>query len=117
MKLFFVIPVLNEAGTVEALADGILQYGAPHDIRIMFVDDGSTDGTTAKVDALAELHPQVSVLHFRRNFGKSQALAAAFSKAEGDVIFTMDGDLQDDPAEIPRFLEKLDEGFDVVCGW
>lgn len=117
MKLFIVIPVLNEAGTVDTLARGILQHTQGHEVRVLFVDDGSRDGTTEKVDALAAEFSEITVLHFRRNFGKSQALAAAFAKAEGDVVITMDGDLQDDPGEIPRLLAKLDEGYDVVCGW
>lgn len=117
MKVDFVIPVYNERGTLEALAAGILEHAAPHEARIVFIDDGSTDGSAEVLRALAERHPQVEVLRFRRNFGKSAALAAGFARVRGDVVFTMDADLQDDPAEIPRFLAKLEEGFDVVVGW
>jgi glycosyltransferase involved in cell wall biosynthesis len=83
----------------------------------VFVDDGSTDGTFA---ALTRLHARTAntrVVRLRRNFGKSTALAAGFAQAEGETIVTIDGDLQDDPAEIPRLLAKLEEGFDLVSGW
>jgi len=117
MKLFFVIPVFNEVESVRTLTEGILAHTQDHEVQIFFVNDGSTDGTGEVLDKLAAAHDGVRVLHFRRNFGKSQALAAAFSRAEGDVVITMDGDLQDDPAELPKLLAKLDEGYDVVCGW
>lgn len=113
----FVIPVYNERPTLETLAAGICEHAAPHDYRIIFVDDGSTDGSDAVLAALHEANPAIDVIRFRRNRGKSAALAAGFARARGDVIITMDADLQDDPAEIGSFLTKLDEGFDVVCGW
>lgn len=117
MKIDFIIPVYNEKGTLEALTKGILQHAAPHEARIVFVDDGSTDGSAEVLEVLAAHHREVEVVRFRRNFGKSAGLAAGFERVTGDVVFTMDADLQDDPAEIPRFLAKLDEGFDVVVGW
>ena len=83
----------------------------------VFVDDGSTDGTFA---ALTRLHAQTDntrVVRLRRNFGKAAALAAGFAQAQGETVVTIDGDLQDDPSEIPRLLAKLDEGFDLVTGW
>ena len=84
--------------------------------EIIFIDDGSTDGTFGE---LQRLHnpSTVSVIRFRKNFGKTPALVAGFSLCRGDVVFTMDGDLQDDPNEIPNFLAKLDEGYDLVSGW
>lgn len=117
MKLFFVIPVYNEVQTVAALARGILEHVPAHDTRILFVDDGSIDGTYEALEALGSELPQVETIRFRRNVGKSQALAAGFARAEGDAVITMDGDLQDDPSELPRMLEQLDNGYDVVCGW
>lgn len=117
MKLVFVIPVHNEEHTLAPLAEGILEHAAPQDCEIVFVDDGSTDASYAVMRHLHEKYPQVRVLKFRRNFGKALALAAAFAHSEGDLAITMDGDLQDDPAEIPKLLAKLDEGFDLVCGW
>jgi glycosyltransferase involved in cell wall biosynthesis len=85
----------------------------------VFVDDGSRDGSWAVVRGLAERDPRVKGIRFRRNFGKAAALTAGFRAARGSIVFTLDGDLQDDPAEIPRFLAKLEEGetFDVVSGW
>ena len=83
----------------------------------VFVDDGSTDGTFAALTRLHAAHDNVRVVRLRRNFGKAAALQAGFEEAQGDVVVTIDGDLQDDPAEIPRLLAKLDEGFDLVSGW
>ncbi len=83
----------------------------------VFVDDGSTDGSFAALTRLHSAHGNVRVVRLRRNFGKAAALAAGFAQAEGDVVVTIDADLQDDPAEIPRLLAKLDEGFDLVSGW
>src|SRR5213595_1619567 len=83
----------------------------------VFLDDGSTDGSFAALTRLHNLHDNVRVVRLRRNFGKAAALAAGFANAEGDVVVTIDADLQDDPAEIPRLLAKLDEGFDLVSGW
>jgi glycosyltransferase involved in cell wall biosynthesis len=117
MQVDFVIPVYNERDTLEALTTGILEHAAPHAVRIVFVDDGSTDGSTEVLRSLSQTHPEVEVIRFRRNFGKAAGLAAGFARTNGDVVFTMDADLQDDPAEIPHFLAKLEEGFDVVVGW
>jgi len=85
--------------------------------EVVFVDDGSTDGTFAALTRLHDANENVRVVRLRRNFGKSAALAAGFEQARGDVVVTIDADLQDDPAEIPRLLAKLDEGFDLVSGW
>ena len=114
MKVSFVIPVYNERGTLEELTEGILKHVEPHEPHILFIDDGSTDGSAGVLESLRERIPGVEVLRFRRNFGKSAALAAGFQRAEGDLVFTMDADLQDDPAEIPRFIQKAEEGFDIV---
>jgi glycosyltransferase involved in cell wall biosynthesis len=114
-----VVPVYNEERSVALLLDELRSTleGVGADWQAVFVDDGSTDGTFA---ALTQLHAgadNVRVVRLRRNFGKATALAAGFAQAQGDVIVTIDGDLQDDPAEIPRLLAKLDEGFDLVSGW
>ncbi len=114
-----VVPVHNEESSVALLYDEVDSALAPLgvDWETIFVDDGSTDGT---LSALTRLHAggdNVRVVRLRRNFGKAAALAAGFAQARGDVIVTIDGDLQDDPAEIPRLLAKLDEGFDLVSGW
>jgi glycosyltransferase involved in cell wall biosynthesis len=117
MFLSFVVPVYNERETLHALAEGIRANCAGHQWEILFIDDGSTDGSLAAIKELARAMPGVRYIAFRRNFGKSAALEAGFRAARGEIVFTMDADLQDDPAEIPRFLAKLEEGFDLVSGW
>ncbi len=114
-----VVPVHEEERTVALLFDELQAaldpLGQPWEA--VFVDDGSTDGSFAALTRLHNLHGNVRVVRLRRNFGKATALAAGFANAEGDVVVTIDADLQDDPAEIPRLLAKLDEGFDLVSGW
>lgn len=119
MKVCVVIPACNEEATLEPLAEGIAAELAAQDYRILFIDDGSTDGSYTAMCRLRDQNPRIDVLKFARNCGKTLALAAAFAEVdEGtDVVVTMDADLQDDPAELPRLLAKLDEGFDLVCGW
>jgi glycosyltransferase involved in cell wall biosynthesis len=114
-----VVPMLNESGSLEELYRQLdaVASSQGYDMQIVFIDDGSTDGTWKIVDRLAESDSRVLGIRFRRNFGKAAALSAGFDASLGQVIVTMDADLQDDPAEIPRLLEKLDEGFDVVSGW
>jgi dolichol-phosphate mannosyltransferase len=85
--------------------------------EVVFVDDGSTDGTFAALTRLHAAHDEVRVVRLRRNFGKAAALQAGIEEAQGEIVVTIDGDLQDDPAEIPRLLAKLEEGFDLVSGW
>ncbi|MEM6470625.1 MAG: glycosyltransferase family 2 protein [Planctomycetota bacterium] len=118
-SLSFVIPTMNEEKTIAKLADSIISVC--DDLRlkheIIFVDDGSTDATWHRIQEVSASCDVVSGIRFRRNFGKAAALSAGFSRASGDVVFTMDADLQDDPVEIPAFLDKLQEGFDVVSGW
>jgi dolichol-phosphate mannosyltransferase len=114
-----VIPVHDEERSVallyEELESALEPGGEPWEA--VFVDDGSTDGTFAALTRLHTKTPNTRVVRLRRNFGKSTALAAGFAQSEGETIVTIDGDLQDDPAEIPRLLTKLDEGFDLVSGW
>jgi glycosyltransferase involved in cell wall biosynthesis len=117
--LSIIVPVLDEAESLETLHREITGACAsvpgPHEV--IFVDDGSTDASWEVIRGLAALDPAVSALRFRRNFGKAAALTAGMRMARGDLILQIDADLQDDPAEIPRLLAKLDEGFDVVNGW
>jgi glycosyltransferase involved in cell wall biosynthesis len=117
MKLSFVIPLFNERETLAPLAQAIVDHAGEGPFNILFVDDGSTDGSAAVLEELNQRDPRMGYIRFRRNLGKTAALAAGFAHADGDLIFTLDADLQDDPAEIPRFLEKLDEGYDLVTGW
>ena len=117
--LSIVIPVLNEAASLPELMRRIGEAlaGESYAYEVLFVDDGSTDATG---EVLARLHaadPRVKVIRFRRNYGKSAALAVAFRAARGARVVTMDGDLQDEPKEVPRMLEKLEEGYDLVSGW
>jgi glycosyltransferase involved in cell wall biosynthesis len=115
-----VVPVLNEeqsVATLHAELARVFETQALGSAEFLFVDDGSRDGTWAEVRKLAAADPRVRGIRFRRNFGKAAALTAGFQAARGAIVFTLDGDLQDDPAEIPRFLEQLGQGFDVVSGW
>lgn len=127
-RISFAIPYMNEEATLAPLYDGIataiegcveLRHGESLDdaFEVVFVDDGSTDNSTREVERLVGLHRNVTLIQLRGNFGKSAALAAAFSQVRGGVVFTMDADLQDDPKEIPRFLAELDKGYDLVSGY
>lgn len=117
--LSIIIPVYNEAESLRRLAGEIAaaSAGCPGEVEVIFVDDGSTDGSWSIIEELAADADRVSGIRFRRNFGKAAALTAGMRSACGDVILMMDADLQDDPAEIPNLLRKLDEGYDVVNGW
>lgn len=117
MKVSVVIPLCNEEPTLAPLADGIAAQLADRDYRILFVDDGSTDGSYETLLRLREDNSRIDVVKFARNCGKTRALAAAFAQVKADVVVTMDADLQDDPEELRRLLAKLDEGYDLVCGW
>lgn len=114
-RISIVIPVHNEQDDVAELTAQLKQV-LTSSYEIIFVDDGSTDDTWSR---LVSLHEPgiVRLVRFRRNFGKTPALMAGFAAARGEIVFTMDGDLQDDPHEIPRFLAALDQGFDLVTGW
>jgi glycosyltransferase involved in cell wall biosynthesis len=116
--LSIVVPVYNEAGSLEPLYEEITAaLGARGPFEVVFVDDGSTDGSLLILERLAAAHDGLRVVRLRRNFGKAAALTHGFAETRGDLIVTMDGDRQDDPAEIPKLLAKLDEGYDLVSGW
>ena len=117
MKLSFVIPAYNEAESLDQLYKEILENVNDHQYEIVFVDDGSSDGSFEKMQAIALKDANVKIIQFRKNFGKAAGLQTGFDVADGDVIFTMDADLQDDPIEIQNFLKKLEEGYDLVTGW
>jgi glycosyltransferase involved in cell wall biosynthesis len=114
-----VVPLHNEERSIALLHEELQASLDALGIawEAVYVDDGSTDGSFAALTRLHAREDNVRVVHLRRNFGKAAALAAGFEQAAGDVVVTMDGDLQDDPSEIPRLLAKLDEGFDLVSGW
>jgi glycosyltransferase involved in cell wall biosynthesis len=114
-----VVPVLDEEGSLVELHRRITEvlYAFGRSYEIVFVDDGSTDDSFSIMEELHRRDPRVKVLSFRRTYGKSAALAVGFDEAGGRIIITMDADLQDDPEEIPRLIEKLEEGYDLVSGW
>lgn len=113
-----VVPGLNESATLEELARKIdAAIGATEAYELMFVDDGSTDNTWQVISRLHEQDSRVRGLRLRRNFGKAMALAAGFSECRGEILVMMDADLQDDPVDLPRLLEKVRTDLDVVVGW
>ncbi len=119
MDLSIVVPIYNEVDNLRPLCQRVHAVLAPMDwsYELILIDDGSQDGSS---ELMAELYAEddtLKVLRFRRNFGQTAALAAGFEYAHGDVIVSMDGDLQNDPVDIPRLLAKLDEGYDLVNGW
>src|SRR5262245_44878565 len=113
-----VIPFYNERDNLMPLYGRLKETmeAMGRTFEFVFVDDGSTDDSLALLREIALVDSRVTVVGLRQNSGKSQALSTGFSVARGDFIITMDGDLQHDPADIPRFAEKLEEGFDIVCG-
>ncbi|HEY7215893.1 MAG TPA: glycosyltransferase family 2 protein [Thermoanaerobaculia bacterium] len=120
LEVSVLIPVIDEAGTVEELAHRVAAVleREGRSFEIIFIDDGSRDGTPARVRAARERDPRVKLVRLRRNFGKAAALSAGFDHSLGRIVITMDGDLQDDPDEIPRFLSTLEEkDLDLVSGW
>ncbi len=120
IAISIVVPVMNEELNVRPLFEELSAQLArlEKSYEVVFVDDGSTDKTFGELRKLYEENPGVvKVIRFRRNFGKTPALVAGFGRSRGEIVFTMDGDLQDDPEEIPNFLAKLDEGYDLVTGW
>ena len=118
-KISVVVPFLNEEENITELYDQLkatLEVMG-HPFELIFVDDGSTDGTFNLLEEIATIDSRVIVIKLRRNFGKTAALASGFERASGDYVVAMDGDLQHDPAYIPQFVARLDDGYDVVCSW
>src|SRR5215469_6944671 len=119
VALSIVVPLFNEIGTVEELHRRVMGVLHLLNVRgeVIYVDDGSTDGTGDALAMLSKGDPQARVITLAKNYGQTAALAAGFDAAAGDVIVAMDGDLQHAPEEIPRLLDKLNEGYDIVSGW
>lgn len=119
MNLTIVVPLYNEEDSVEQLYSSIIEAVEPegYGVEVIFVDDGSRDRTLAVASSIAAKDERLRVVEFRRNYGQTPAMAAGIDLAHGDVIVTMDGDLQNDPGDIPAFVEKMNEGYDIVVGW
>ena len=119
VDLSVVVPVFNEEPALQALYEKLIAVlpEITENFEIIFVDDGSTDESAIVLEALHRMDTRVRVIQFRCNLGKSAGLSVGFSASRGDVVVTMDADLQDEPAEIPALLAKLDEGYDLVSGW
>lgn len=119
MKFSVVVPLFNEQENIVELYKAIINAldRKEHDYEIVMVDDGSTDATFNAMKLLAAEDGRMKVIRLRRNFGQTAAMSAGFDAAAGEIIIPMDGDLQNDPADIPRLIEKLHEGYDVVSGW
>jgi glycosyltransferase involved in cell wall biosynthesis len=117
--LSVIVPLYNEEESVVPLHEAIVGALDPlgMEYEILFVDDGSRDATFRNASEMARADPRLRVIKFRRNCGQTPAMAAGIDHARGKILITMDGDLQNDPADIPKFLEKIAEGNDIVCGW
>ncbi|HEX8925565.1 MAG TPA: glycosyltransferase family 2 protein, partial [Terriglobales bacterium] len=118
-KYSIVVPFHNEQESVTELYDRLkaVMEGVGESFELVFVDDGSRDRTFNLLQQIAAVDSRVVVVKLRRNFGQTSALAAGFDHSEGDYVIAMDGDLQHDPGDIPAFIEKLNEGYDIVSGW
>jgi glycosyltransferase involved in cell wall biosynthesis len=119
VDLSIVVPIYNEEENISALYDKVTSALAASGLKyeLILVDDGSRDKSFSLLKMVAAKDPRVKVIRFRRNFGQTAAMAAGFNAAAGDVVVPMDGDLQNDPADIPLLMDKINEGFDVVSGW
>ena len=118
MKISVIIPVFNEVDSIQELHEELTRVLLAYKpYEILFIDDGSTDGSVDVINRLSQSDPSINLIKFYRNYGKAAALAEGFKYANGDYIITMDADMQDDPAEIPNLILKLEEGFDLVSGW
>ncbi len=116
MKVSIIVPAYNEEGNIEVLYEKLRRV-MEEGWEVILVDDGSTDGTYQEIERVKKEDPRVKSVHLPINSGKSVALKEGFLKSEGEIIVTMDADLQDDPEEIPRVIEEIEKGADIVCGW
>lgn len=119
MELSVIVPLYNEQDSVKPLYEAIVRAVDPLEINyeILFVDDGSIDNTIPEAEKLAKQDKRLRIVKFRRNYGQTPAMAAGIDNARGKALVTMDGDLQNDPDDIPKLLAKLDEGYDIAVGW
>ena len=120
MNISIVIPLLNEKDSLQELHDWIVSVMQSNHFlyEVIFIDDGSTDGSWELISSLTSINPNIKGIRFLKNYGKSQALHAGFLKAQGTVVITMDADLQDNPEEIPELYKMItEESYDLVSGW
>ena len=119
VQLSIVVPVYNEEDSVEKLVANIVHAGEQFDFEyeLILIDDGSRDSTWEIIERLKKTTPQLKGIKFRRNYGQTSAMVAGFDHSSGEIIVTMDGDLQNDPSDIPVLLKKIEEGYDIVSGW
>jgi len=118
IELSIIVPVLNEADNLRGLYEEICRaVGDRHSYEIIFIDDGSSDNSFAILSEILQNNPRVRIIRFRRNFGQTAALSAGFEHARGQIIIPLDADGQNDPADITKLMEKLNEGYDIVSGW
>ena len=119
MDVSIVIPLFNEADSLKELTKRIIEQfqSIKKESEIVFIDDGSTDNSYEVLKSLQTEHQEIHIIQFNRNFGKSAALSEGFKMATGDIVITMDADLQDDPAEIPKLIAQIETGYDLVSGW
>lgn len=119
IKLSIIVPLFNEEESVSHLCEKIARAIDPLGLtyEVVLVDDGSKDASFAIAKTIAQEDSRIRVVKLRKNYGQTPAMVAGIEHARGDVLVTMDGDLQNDPYDIPRFLEKIEEGYDIVCGW
>ena len=121
LDLSVIIPIYNEAENIKLMANSLLNIlnsmNFNKGFEIIFIDDGSRDDSAGVLKALSQENNHIKGIKFRRNYGQTAAMSAGFDHASGDIIISMDGDLQNDPVDIPRLLEKIEEGYDVVSGW
>jgi len=119
MNISIIIPLLNERESLELLYEQLKEVLTQMSVsfELIFIDDGSTDGSAEIIRQLHAADPRVKFVQFRKNYGKAAALSEGFARAQGEYVITMDADLQDDPAEIPQLIQKLNTGYDLISGW
>ena len=112
-----IIPIYNEEGNIIKLSESILNALSDIDFEVLFINDGSTDNSEKIIESISQKHSNMKLINLRRNYGQTAAIQAGFDHAKGDIVIPMDGDLQNDPKDIPMLIEKINEGYDVVSGW
>ena len=119
MKVSILIPIFNEEESIKSLIDEILNVFnyMEYEFEVIFVDDGSTDGSKKLLTKFTDNNPHIKLISFIRNYGQTAAIMAAIDHSSGDILIPIDGDMQNDPADIPKLIDKINEGFDVVSGW